>query len=134
MKSKLALAGAAGALLLSASIVFAGAKNATYIEWTWPAGIDKSAYFQTTGSGLVNAWTYDHPDFPEQHVEIGGFVQFAKSNPPESILSDLATKHVDFPSKKADFLLDVRVLLGYSSQEKKWRMTTPSRPARRTGT
>ncbi len=60
---KLLAAGIAGATLLVCGLpVFAGAKNATYIQWTWPAGIDKSAYFQTTGSGLVNAWTYNHPD------------------------------------------------------------------------
>jgi len=62
MKKLLAAGIAGAALLVYALPVFAGAKNATYIQWTWPANTDKSAYFQTTGSGLVNAWTYNHPD------------------------------------------------------------------------
>jgi len=45
-----------------ATPVLAGAKNSTDLYWTWPAGSDKNAYFMTTGSGIVQGWTYDHPD------------------------------------------------------------------------
>lgn len=70
MKKLIATGIASAALLVSALPIFAGAKNATYAEWTWPAGTHKSAYFQTTGSGLVNVWTYDHPDMGEARYVI----------------------------------------------------------------
>ena len=39
---------------------------------------------------------YEHPDFPGQKAEIGGFAPFVKTNPPEKLLSDLVTKHGKF--------------------------------------
>lgn len=65
---KIAIIAAGAALLLSAMPALAGAKNATYLEWYWdnpqtPGNGDKSAYFMSTGSGIVHGWTYDHPDF-----------------------------------------------------------------------
>jgi hypothetical protein len=39
---------------------------------------------------------FAHPDFPGKKVEIGGFAPFSKSNPPEKLLGDLATKHGKF--------------------------------------
>ncbi len=39
---------------------------------------------------------YDHPDFAGKKVEIGGYAPFAKSNPPEKVLEDLAAKHGKF--------------------------------------
>ena len=39
---------------------------------------------------------FAHPDFPGQRVEIGGYAPFASTNPPESLLEDLADKHVRF--------------------------------------
>ena len=65
MKKLIAGAVAGAALLASALPAFAGAKNGTHVHWTWPSGVQKSAYFQVTGSGLVNAWTYDHPDLDD---------------------------------------------------------------------
>ncbi|MDH5533448.1 MAG: hypothetical protein OEX81_03420 [Candidatus Pacebacteria bacterium] len=46
---------------------FAGAKNAIEIHWSWnnpetPGNGAKSAFFQKSKSGLINAWTYNHPD------------------------------------------------------------------------
>jgi hypothetical protein len=40
--------------------------------------------------------SFDHPDFPGKKVEIGGFAPFAKTNPPEKLLADLAAKHGKF--------------------------------------
>jgi hypothetical protein len=37
--------------------------------------------------------SYAHPDFPGRKVEIGGFAPYARSNPPERLLSELAGKH-----------------------------------------
>ena len=67
MKKLIASAIATLGLLVLALPVLAGAKNATHIVWNWdnpqtPGNGDKSAHFLLTGSGLVNAWTYDHPD------------------------------------------------------------------------
>lgn len=59
---KLAIFGAVVLVFAMAVPVLAGAKNATYLEWTWPAGVHKSGYFMRTGSGIVQAWTYGHPD------------------------------------------------------------------------
>ncbi|KPL11902.1 hypothetical protein AMJ85_02570 [candidate division BRC1 bacterium SM23_51] len=39
---------------------------------------------------------FDHPDFVDRRVEIGGFAPFAKTAPPEPILENLVTKHADF--------------------------------------
>ena len=39
---------------------------------------------------------FQHPDFSKQQVEIGGFAPFAKSNPPQSLLEELARKHLQF--------------------------------------
>jgi len=39
---------------------------------------------------------FDHPDFPKQKVEVGGFAPFAKTAPPEAILKDLTAKQADF--------------------------------------
>jgi hypothetical protein len=39
---------------------------------------------------------YEHPDFPGRKVEIGGFAPFARTNPPEKLLADLAAKHGKF--------------------------------------
>ena len=39
---------------------------------------------------------FEHPDFPGQNVEIGGFAPFAKSNPPEKLLPKLVASHAKF--------------------------------------
>ena len=47
-------------------------------------------------------WTaFEHPDFPGKKVEIGGFKPFAKSNPPEKLLAELADKHGKFLTELA---------------------------------
>jgi hypothetical protein len=43
----------------------------------------------------------DHPDFPGKKVEIGGFVPYARSNPPEKLLGDLAGKQGRFLTELA---------------------------------
>jgi hypothetical protein len=42
-------------------------------------------------------WTkIDHPDFPGEEVEIGGFKPYVRYNPPTSYLDENITKHVQF--------------------------------------
>ncbi len=54
-------------------------------------------WFDTHAPEAFHAWTsFDHPDFPNQRVEIGGYAPFARTNPPESMLADLAAKHSRF--------------------------------------
>jgi hypothetical protein len=50
-----------------------------------------------------------HPDFPGQTVELGGFAPFAKSNPPEKLLGDLARKHAKFLTELAGKLPRVHI-------------------------
>ncbi|TAH15864.1 MAG: peptidase M14 [Runella slithyformis] len=40
--------------------------------------------------------TIQHPDFVGKKVEVGGFMPFAKLNPPVSYLNEAATKHLKF--------------------------------------
>jgi len=44
---------------------------------------------------------FEHPDFPGQRVEVGGYAPFAQANPPESVLDDLAAKHSGFLTELA---------------------------------
>ncbi len=38
----------------------------------------------------------EHPDFPGQRVEVGGYAPFAHSNPPPGMVEDIAARHADF--------------------------------------
>jgi len=38
----------------------------------------------------------EHPDFPNQHVEVGGYSPFALTNPPVAMIEQIAAKHADF--------------------------------------
>lgn len=44
---------------------------------------------------------FEHPDFPGKKVEIGGYAPFAKTNPPEKLLDELAQKHSKFLTELA---------------------------------
>ncbi len=58
---------------------------------------DELAWFDAHVPGAFHAWTpYDHPDFPDQRVEIGGYGPFARTNPPEEMLANLAAGHARF--------------------------------------
>ena len=43
----------------------------------------------------------EHPDFPDQRVEIGGYRPFALTNPPAQMAGQIAAKHADFLTKAA---------------------------------
>lgn len=56
---KLIAGGIAGvALLVSALPIFAGAKNATFVKFTYNTA-EYDSYWMTTGSGLVHEWRFD---------------------------------------------------------------------------
>ena len=38
----------------------------------------------------------DHPDFPGQRVEVGGYAPFSLTNPPTSMVEEIVGKHTDF--------------------------------------
>lgn len=38
----------------------------------------------------------EHPDFPNQCVEVGGYSPFALTNPPDEMIERIAAKHADF--------------------------------------
>lgn len=38
----------------------------------------------------------EHPDFPGRKAEVGGWVPFAQSHPPEALLDDLTRQHAEF--------------------------------------
>ncbi len=47
-------------------------------------------------AGFVPWTTIEHPDFPGQKVEVGGFKPFVTLNPPAAELDPLAKQHLDF--------------------------------------
>ncbi len=64
----------------------AASQDRDFLQW-----LDKNA------PDRFVAWhAFDHPDFPGKTVEIGGFVPFAKTVPPEKELERLLTRHADF--------------------------------------
>jgi hypothetical protein len=46
--------------------------------------------------GFVPWKEFNHQDFPNQKVEIGGWAPFARSNPPAKLLDDLSQRHAKF--------------------------------------
>lgn len=63
------------------------------------------AWFDEHAPGAFRPWQpFDHPDFPGQRVEIGGYVPFALTNPPEALLKDLIAAHSRFLTELLDRL------------------------------
>lgn len=50
-------------------------------------------------NGFVPWTKIDHPDFPGQVVEVGGFKPFLREHPPIAVLDSVAEKHVKFLAK-----------------------------------
>lgn len=47
-------------------------------------------------TGFADWVTVDHPDFAGKVVEVGGFLPFVRTQPPEKLIADLVKPHVDF--------------------------------------
>ena len=56
---------------------------------------------QTEKGGFTPWKKIQHPDFPNQSVEVGGLEPFVLVNPPYNLVPDLITKHTDFITKLA---------------------------------
>lgn len=53
------------ALLITPAVVFGKASKTVFVEWSWK-GL-KSAYFMATPSGVVQAWSWGHPEHGDTH-------------------------------------------------------------------
>jgi hypothetical protein len=59
-------------------------------------------WLDENAKGSFVSWKpFAHPDFADRKVEIGGFAPFAKTNPPEHLLGELARKHAQFLTELA---------------------------------
>ena len=66
--------------------------TANYLRWAQQQGI----------SNTFTEWkTVQHPDYPNQKVEVGGLDPFVLINPPYKMVADLVQKHTDFLVKLA---------------------------------
>lgn len=69
-------------------------------------------WFERAGiRGFLPWQEFDHPDFPDQTVEIGGFIPRAQDHPPADKLDGIANQHCDFLLE----LLELRAKLDISS-------------------
>ncbi len=68
--------------------------NANYLRWASQQNI----------SNTYTPWkVVQHPDFPNQKVEVGGIDPFALVNPPYKLVPDLVKKHAEFLVKLAAY-------------------------------
>jgi hypothetical protein len=66
---------------------------------------EQLAWFDEHVPDAFRPWQpFDHPDFPGQRTEIGGYVPFALTTPPEGLLDDLAETHGRFLTELLDRL------------------------------
>ncbi len=74
------------------------------VEWDYLKWLEKNApeYFLP--------WTpFEHPDFPGQKVEIGGFAPFAKTVPPAHLFNNLIDRHAAWLLGLADRLPRIEI-------------------------
>jgi hypothetical protein len=76
-----------------------GADDLVAIRWLDREGID----------GFVDWSPIDHPDFPNQKVEVGGFKPLYRLNPPARKLDELAEKHLRFLRELASLMPSVQI-------------------------
>lgn len=63
---------------------------------------------EANGFELFANWQeVDHPNFPDEKVEIGGFHPFAKTTPPYTLVDSLANVHFNFIKQLADMRPDL---------------------------
>lgn len=70
----------------------------------------KWADAQQLKGSFVSWQKINHPDFPNQTVEVGGIAPYAKMNPPISYLNDATDKHIKFFKAFASQMPDVQIL------------------------
>jgi alkylated DNA nucleotide flippase Atl1 len=59
---------------------------------------------ENAAKAFVKWHRVEHPDFPNQRVEVGGYAPFALTNPPAAMVEQIATKHADFLTSAAQRL------------------------------
>src|SRR5690606_31250969 len=77
-----------------------GADAINALRWLEKSGID----------GFVDWRPIDHPDFPGQKVEIGGFKPYVLLNPPAEQLDSLAEKHLRYLGTVAELMPRLKLL------------------------
>lgn len=70
----------------------------------------KWADAQQLKGSFVSWQKINHPDFPNQTVEVGGIAPYAKLNPPISYLNEATDKHIKFFKAFASQMPDVQIL------------------------
>ncbi|MCC5921073.1 MAG: M14 family metallopeptidase [Cyclobacteriaceae bacterium] len=73
-----------------------------FLSWATNAGYDKSEFF-------VDWQEIDHPDFPNQRVEVGGMKPFVMENPPYSLVDSLSHLHLNFLLDYAALMPELRL-------------------------
>jgi zinc carboxypeptidase len=75
--------------------------GANYLRWAAQQGI----------TNTFTEWkAYQHPDFPNQKVEVGGIDPFVLINPPYKLVPDLVKKHTSFLVKLAAYQPEVDIV------------------------
>ena len=64
---------------------------------------------QQKRDGFVDWTPIEHPDFPGQKVEVGGFVPYMRLNPPADQLDALAEKHLGFVRELVGLLPELSI-------------------------
>jgi len=59
---------------------------------------------ENVAKAFVKWHRVEHPDFPNQRVEVGGYAPFALTNPPVAMVEPIAAKHADFLTSAAQRL------------------------------
>lgn len=70
----------------------------------------KWADAQQLKGSFVSWQKINHPDFPNQTVEVGGIAPYAKLNPPISYLNEATDKHIKFFKAFTSQMPDVQIL------------------------
>jgi len=77
---------------------------------------DETANFlaYAEAQGIKNAFMpwqeVQHPDFPNQKVEVGGIHPFVMKNPPYALVDSIAIKHTDFILKVAEMQPELQLV------------------------
>ncbi len=75
--------------------------TANYLRWANQQGI----------TNIFTEWKIvQHPDFPNQKVEVGGVDPFVMINPPYKLVPELVKKHADFLIKLAGYQPEVDII------------------------
>ena len=93
-----------------------------------PVASERNAmkWLQATDPAAVLPWTaIQHPDFPGQVVEVGGFRPFALWNPPASLLDSVITQQHRFITELAGMLpsIELRGVTAEPLGQGAWRIT-----------